>query len=340
MDDCSPDQTPEIAQSFHDCRIRYIRNKKNLGNIGNYNRGIALSRGNYIWLISADDYLRIDYVLNRYVQVLEWHPEVGYVFCPVVALKNGQETGIMPNYVPFRSDVVLKGRKFLKKLLQGCCVAAPSAMVRRECYEKVSMFPAHMPYAGDWYLWCTFAFHYDVAYCAEPMVIRRLHNRNLTKFFEGTGRHTHVANMLEVPWRMKSLSEAAGAKDIARRCHEAVIAEYIAQLSPSSAITARPGMTWEEFETSLQRYTCSDAEAREMRVRVLAGLGDNEYWEHHLSQACEHYRLALRESPWRSSIYIKYALLRSGGLGGILRDGLGLSRRALSTWLSKASRPS
>src|SRR5262245_19230606 len=98
MDDCSPDHTPEVAQSFSDRRNQYIRNERNLGNTGNYNKGIALSRGHYVWLISADDYLRREYVLQRYVEVMESHPEVGYVFCPVIALENGQQTGVMPNY--------------------------------------------------------------------------------------------------------------------------------------------------------------------------------------------------------------------------------------------------
>ena len=105
MDDCSPDHTPEVAQSFSDHRIRYIRNERNLGNIGNYNRGISLTKGDYIWLISADDYLQMDYVLHRYVQVMKSHPKVGYVFSPVIALENGQQTGIMLNYAPFPSDV-------------------------------------------------------------------------------------------------------------------------------------------------------------------------------------------------------------------------------------------
>jgi glycosyltransferase involved in cell wall biosynthesis len=340
MDDSSPDHTPEVAQSFSDPRVRHIRNEKNLGNIGNYNRGIGLSRGRYVWLISADDYLRREYVLQRYVQVMESHPEVGYVFCPVIALENGQETGVMPNYAPFRSDVILRGREFLARLIQGCCVAAPAAIVRRECYEKVSMFPAHMPYAGDWYLWCAFAFRYDVAYVVEPMVIRRLHDQNLTKFFEGEGRRTHVANMLEVPWQMKYLAEATGADNLSRLCDEAVIAEYIAQLSPYSAQTGRPGMTWEEFETSLHDYTRSRAEATNIRARVLAGLGDHYYWDSHFPQAYEHYRRALQESPWMSGVYAKYALLWTGSLGTYLRRGLGAIRRGLSAPLAKMPKSS
>ena len=40
MDDCSPDNTAEVAQSFNDPRIRYIRNDPNHGHLRNYNKGI------------------------------------------------------------------------------------------------------------------------------------------------------------------------------------------------------------------------------------------------------------------------------------------------------------
>src|ERR1700758_36533 len=55
LDDCSPDNTAEVARSFRDSRVHYVRNENNLGNLRNYNKGIGLSRGRYVWLISADD---------------------------------------------------------------------------------------------------------------------------------------------------------------------------------------------------------------------------------------------------------------------------------------------
>src|SRR5262245_48755944 len=70
MDDCSPDKTPEIAQSFHDPRVKHVRHEKNLGHHRNYNKGIELAHGKYVWLISADDCLRRPYTLERYVQVM------------------------------------------------------------------------------------------------------------------------------------------------------------------------------------------------------------------------------------------------------------------------------
>ena len=63
MDDCSPDNTPEVARSFSDARVRHVRNEKNQRHLANYNKGIKLAKGEYVWLISADDRLRKPYVL-------------------------------------------------------------------------------------------------------------------------------------------------------------------------------------------------------------------------------------------------------------------------------------
>ena len=71
MDDCSPDNTPEVAASFRDPRVKHIRNEPNLGHLRNYNKAIELAAGEYLWLISADDRLRQPHVLERYLDVME-----------------------------------------------------------------------------------------------------------------------------------------------------------------------------------------------------------------------------------------------------------------------------
>src|SRR5260370_40194657 len=94
MDDCSPDNTAAVAKSFDDGRVRYIRNDQNLGSLRNYNKGIELSRGKYVWLISADDYLRRPYILRQYVDLMDRHPNIAYTFCPGISVRDGQERGI------------------------------------------------------------------------------------------------------------------------------------------------------------------------------------------------------------------------------------------------------
>ena len=94
MDDCSPDHTAEVAKSFQDPRVQHVRNERNLGLVNNFNKGIGLSRGKYVWIISADDYLRRPYTLERYVEFMENHPTVGYTYSPAAKVENGREIEI------------------------------------------------------------------------------------------------------------------------------------------------------------------------------------------------------------------------------------------------------
>jgi glycosyltransferase involved in cell wall biosynthesis len=326
MDDCSPDHTPQVAKSFRDPRVRYVRNETNLGNIGNYNKAICLARGKYVWLISADDRLRRPYVLEKYVVVMDDHPEVGYAFCPAVVLQDGEETGVHPSTAPGTRNAIFKGRDFVRRLLEEQCVFASAGMVRKECYERVSFFPSDLPYAGDWYLWCMFAFHYDVAYFAEPMVNRRMHDRNLTKFFMGEAIHVFNANMIDVPWRIKYMAESAGDDPIVRSCEDAIVREYLREIIWKSR-DLRMGITFEEFEECLHRHARIHHEELGIRARVLAGLADHYYDLHDAAKASHYYRWAVREHPWMLSALAKYALLHLGKIGVSLREGVAALRR-------------
>src|SRR5260370_1822088 len=97
MDDCSPDNTPEVARSFQDPRVKHIRNEQNLGHLANYNKGISLAQGEYIWLISADDSLRSTQVLQRFVRMIYHAPNIVYVFFPTLQLVTGQELVVRPH---------------------------------------------------------------------------------------------------------------------------------------------------------------------------------------------------------------------------------------------------
>src|SRR3954465_13746774 len=56
-DDHSPDDTFAIASSYGDPRIRCLRNERNLGAEGNWNRTLEQARGHYVKLLPQDDVL-------------------------------------------------------------------------------------------------------------------------------------------------------------------------------------------------------------------------------------------------------------------------------------------
>ncbi len=149
MDDCSPDDTAEVAQSFRDKRVRHIRNNSNLGHLNNYNKGISLAVGRYVWLISADDYLRTPYVLKRYVDLLDDNSKIGYTYCAGFGVRNGVESHVIGRYPGGEDrDSVIPGHVMLKKLLRWNFVLAASGFGAARMLREAEPFSAR--YALVW----------------------------------------------------------------------------------------------------------------------------------------------------------------------------------------------
>ncbi len=75
VDDCSTDRSREVIASFHDERIRFYRNERNLGAAATRNRAIDLARGELLAQQDSDDYCTPDR-LEKQVAFLDAHPEI------------------------------------------------------------------------------------------------------------------------------------------------------------------------------------------------------------------------------------------------------------------------
>jgi glycosyltransferase involved in cell wall biosynthesis len=323
LDDCSTDRTPEVAQALRDPRVKYIRNEVNLGHLRNYNKGIGLAQGKYVWLISADDCIRRPYALERYVSLMEEHPEVGYVFCSAVGLQNAQETGLLDYSSIGDRDTILDGREFLlTKLLGTGCIVAPTVMVRKECYEKISVYALDMPHQGDIYLWCLFALRYNVAFFSEPMVSYRRHDMGMEVTLKRKDPGILFADNLAVLWRTKRAAEQAGLAAVAARCCDRLVEFYRYRLETKVFDTSTYGITREEFERSLRSNASNSQEIRKIRAKVYAGLGDRYYRQKQFESALQLYAEGLFLNVWTPELWLKYGLLRLGAGGIRFREGI------------------
>jgi glycosyltransferase involved in cell wall biosynthesis len=332
MDDCSPDNTAEVACSFQDRRVKHVRNDPNLGALLNYNKGISLSRGKYVWLISADDYLRRPYVLQRYVDLMEAHPRVGYTFCPGMGVTNGKETGVLDYSTYGNRDRVIAGRVFLQKLSHNDLVVAPTAMARRECYEKISFFPINPVWAGvpidliwgsDWYLWCLFALHHDVGYFAEPMVCYREHDLSSTSIIT---KENNIENCFDaeiaVRWKIKQKADEAGFREVSRKCLQSVVLEYARHLTTKQYRSSASTITMTQFEESLCKNTASEKERDWIRGRVFAEMAARLHNRGDFGSARKFYQAATHIDPWMIKVQAKKLLLSMGRPGEYLRRSL------------------
>ena len=302
MNDCSPDNTEEVALSFRDPRVKYVRNETNLGHLANYNRGIALARGKYVWLISADDRLRKPYILERYLRVMEGHSEVGYACCPALVLKGQCEIEVENSFGS--DDVIFSGQQFLKVLLtEGNCVIAASGIVRRECYDKLGAFPLDLPYAGDWFLWCLFALHYDVAYFGEPMVNYRHHQLSMTSHLTGERFAVRFMDGLAVLWRIRQGAQERGYTEVVKLCRDRIANQYaqniVGREQPEGATYC---MSIDEFETSLRQNACDSREATYIRAQTWEIAADAYVRCRNFDRAHACYERACKYDRWRAKI--------------------------------------
>lgn len=319
MDDCSPDETPAIAQSFGDPRVRHIRNEVNLGHLANYNKGISLAQGEYVWLINVDDYLRRTYALERFVDMLETHPEAAYVFCPAVQVHGRDEGAVFGRHGA--RDTVFSSDDFLSRLLIRNRVATPSAMVRKASYDRMGMFERDLPYAGDWFQWCRHALYGAVAYLAEPMVCYRFHDQNMSTSHREQPM-TVIADEVAVRWRTMAVAESLGRTAVTRMALDEIANDYARRVAQYVAEESRFGLSFEAFEASLEA-SCADAsEKRRIRAAVFAALGDHYYHHGETDAARRHYLRSLKHHPRDLRTWVKGGLLATGSLGRTLRAAL------------------
>lgn len=76
INDGSTDNSVEIISSYKDPRIKLVHNDKNLGLIHTLNKGIDLSRGEYIARMDCDD-ISLPDRLGKQVAFMDSHPYVG-----------------------------------------------------------------------------------------------------------------------------------------------------------------------------------------------------------------------------------------------------------------------
>jgi glycosyltransferase involved in cell wall biosynthesis len=319
MDDCSPDDTPAIARTFTDPRVRHIRNERNLGHLANYNRGISLARGEFIWLINVDDYLRRPYVLERFVAALDANRRAAYVFCPAVKVRDEAEAETIMAHGG--ADRVFPAADFLESLMAANMVPTPAVMVRRVSYERRGVFPLDLPHAGDWYQWCNHAFYGDVAYVAEPMVCYRIHDSNMTKTYYGRPEAL-MADLVSVRRRVRDLAAQAGLSRVVRAANTAIVAEYAFRIMEGVDSALHVGMTFAQFERSLASLSNDEAEKRTLTARVCAVLGDARYAGGDVRGARAYYRQSLAIEPLDPATWLKLALAATGAAGRVARSAL------------------
>jgi glycosyltransferase involved in cell wall biosynthesis len=168
INDGSTDETPRILVSYQDPRIVLIENEKNLGLTKTLNRGIRVSRGEFIARQDADDYSLPDRLAQQ-VSFLDAHPTVGLAGSGSRWIDERDET--IQEWCPPTDPVEIQ-----RALLASVPFLHGTFMVRRVCLQDAGGgYNEAMPVAQD----CDLLFHiaerWELANLPQILYVHRRH---------------------------------------------------------------------------------------------------------------------------------------------------------------------
>lgn len=206
LDDYSSDDSRSILSSYaSDPRVRLDFNEQNSGStFKQWNKGVHLARGEYIWIAESDDYAD-PHLLERLVPLLDSGPRIVYAYCRSWRVSDRAKLDGYADYYLERidshrwtSDYVADGREECRNYFTRINpVPNASAVLFRKCvYESVGGADETLRLCGDWKLWAAMALTGEVAYLGQPLNYFRFHGASMRSIT--LANRTDVAEMLEV----------------------------------------------------------------------------------------------------------------------------------------------
>lgn len=178
MDDGSSNNTKAVLESFHDKRIKYVRNEVNMGEGRARNIGVSNSTADYVAFLDDDDEW-LPAKLKMQLDLLEsQRAKVGGVYTSFTAVEVSSGKILYHRIVEKRGDVY-------EQMARENVVGTPSTvLLRRECFERVGPFDESIAWGLDYDMWIRISkeFHFD---CIEQsLVTYHVHRGQLTNDLE------------------------------------------------------------------------------------------------------------------------------------------------------------
>jgi glycosyltransferase involved in cell wall biosynthesis len=186
VDNCSTDETPALVAAYaaRDARVRYVRNERNLGLVGNFLRCVELARGEYVALLHDDD-VYLPEMLAATSAALAAHPAAAFAYG---AAEEMDDVGGVVGLRRWRiGDTVLEPPAAFAHLLAFNSVPPPGILVRASAYAAVGGYDPAMAPAIDWDLWLRMARRFPVVYVDRVLARYRLTAESCTTEVERDG---------------------------------------------------------------------------------------------------------------------------------------------------------
>jgi len=177
MDNASDPPLYDLVNIIGGGIVNYYLNSENIGPRRNFNRGIALSRGEWIHLMPEDEYVLPGYYSQLKSGLTECPDSVGAAF-------TGYENINEKRKVVFTQKHSGMKRGINKDWLQRIGVSNPlnpcATLIRRAAHERLGAYDLVNLYTPDWEIYKRIASFYD--WWCEPQILARYrqHSHNMS----------------------------------------------------------------------------------------------------------------------------------------------------------------
>lgn len=177
IDDGSEDNTSEVMAEFtKDPKVHYLP-QENKGQPKAKNAGLKACQGEFIAFCDADDLWQVDKLKKQLVCFDD--PKVGVVYSEVSYIdENGQPLEKSQPYQRYSGQIT-------DKLIRKNFIPFGTAVIRRECIDKLGMFDEALPMGIDWDLWLRYSIAYDFHYIPDKTYIYRIWPGQMSSNYRG-----------------------------------------------------------------------------------------------------------------------------------------------------------
>jgi len=183
IDDGSTDNSKEIVTSYlSDERVRYIY-QMNRGFSAAVNRGIKEGNGSLIGFIGQDD-LWLPSKLGLQVKYFSNHKNLDLVRSNYYSIDSeGRIIRLVQENVPNFSS----RQKMLEYLFLSNFIGFETVLIKKKCFDDVGLFDERLVGFSDHDLWLRIAGNFNIGYIALPLVKKREHALQLTRYVKEQG---------------------------------------------------------------------------------------------------------------------------------------------------------
>ena len=159
-------------------------NERNSGNVfAQWAKGIAVARGEFVWIAEADDSCEPDF-LETLVALARRHPSVGFIYAQSRIIdERGQTLEETPHYLReidssrWQHDYFAKGTEEVANylILRNTVPNASACLFRRDVLLSLDLAQMPLKLNGDWLAYAQILRRHDVAFLAAPLNHYRRH---------------------------------------------------------------------------------------------------------------------------------------------------------------------